>query len=377
MSTGSTVAPAFLTGRTLHVLLGDIRGGHRLTPDEAAALLKVRGRDVWRVANAADEQRERVVGDAVTYVRNQNINVTNICINSCGFCGFSRKPKDKDAYHFPAEVVREKAALARSRGVTEICTVSGLHPDFDAGSYLEIISCIREGAPGVHIHASNPMEVAYGAGKSGIPTIEMLGLMKEAGLGSLCGTAAEILVDGVREVICPGKVSTKDWVRIIREAHSLGIRSTATIMYGHCETVEDQARHLALIRDIQDETGGFTEFVPLSFIHRETPLFRKGLARAGATGREDLLMTAVSRLFLDNIPHIQVSWVKLGLKMAQICLLAGGDDLGGTMFEESISKGAGAVDTDYLDPREMRRMAGDIGRTLKQRTTLYTDPGHT
>ncbi len=377
MSTGSTVAPAFLTGRTLHVLLGDIRGGHRLTPDEAAALLKVRGRDVWRVANAADEQRERVVGDAVTYVRNQNINVTNICINSCGFCGFSRKPKDKDAYHFPAEVVREKAALARSRGVTEICTVSGLHPDFDAGSYLEIISCIREGAPGVHIHASNPMEVAYGAGKSGIPTIEMLGLMKEAGLGSLCGTAAEILVDRVREVICPGKVSTKDWVRIIREAHSLGIRSTATIMYGHCETVEDQARHLALIRDIQDETGGFTEFVPLSFIHRETPLFRKGLARAGATGREDLLMTAVSRLFLDNIPHIQVSWVKLGLKMAQICLLAGGDDLGGTMFEESISKGAGAVDTDYLDPEEMRRMAGDIGRTLKQRTTLYTDPGHT
>ena len=221
------------------------------------------------------------------------------------------------------------------------------------------------------------MEVAYGAGKSGIPTIEMLGLMKEAGLGSLCGTAAEILVDRVREVICPGKVSTKDWVRIIREAHSLGIRSTATIMYGHCETVEDQARHLALIRDIQDETGGFTEFVPLSFIHRETPLFRKGLARAGATGREDLLMTAVSRLFLDNIPHIQVSWVKLGLKMAQICLLAGGDDLGGTMFEESISKGAGAVDTDYLDPEEMRRMAGDIGRTLKQRTTLYTDPGHT
>ncbi|OPX73619.1 MAG: FO synthase subunit 2 [Methanoregulaceae archaeon PtaB.Bin152] len=259
--------------------------------------------------------------------------------------------------------------------MTEICTVSGLHPDFDAGSYLEILTCIRQGAPGVHIHASNPMEVAYGARKSGITTVEMLGMMKEAGLGSLCGTAAEILVDGVRAVICPGKVSTAEWVRIIREAHSLGIPSTATIMYGHCETVEDRARHLEIIREIQDETGGFTEFVPLSFIHRETPLFRRGQARAGATGREDLLMTAVSRLFLDNIPHIQVSWVKLGLKMAQMCLIAGGDDLGGTMFEESISKGAGATDTDYLDPAEMRRMAEDIGRTLRQRTTLYTTPG--
>ncbi len=375
MSIGSTVAPSPFRGRTLEVLLGDVREGHRLTREEAAALFKVKGRDVWRVAGAADEQRERLVGDEVTYVRNQNINVTNLCINSCGFCGFSRKPGDEDAYHFPAQVVREKAALARARGVTEICTVSGLHPDFDAGSYLEILTCIRQGAPGVHIHASNPMEVAYGARKSGITTVEMLGMMKEAGLGSLCGTAAEILVDGVRAVICPGKVSTAEWVRIIREAHSLGIPSTATIMYGHCETVEDRARHLEIIREIQDETGGFTEFVPLSFIHRETPLFRRGQARAGATGREDLLMTAVSRLFLDNIPHIQVSWVKLGLKMAQMCLIAGGDDLGGTMFEESISKGAGATDTDYLDPAEMRRMAEDIGRTLRQRTTLYTTPG--
>lgn len=347
-----------------------------MTLEEAVSLSNVRGRDVWRVAGAADEQRASIVGDAVTYVRNQNINVTNLCINSCGFCGFSRKPGDSDAYYYPPDVVREKAAQALSRGVTEICTVSGLHPDFDAGSYLEILSCLRDGAPGVHIHASNPMEVAYGARRSGISTLEMLGLMKEAGLGSLCGTAAEILVDEVRKVICPGKISTAEWERIIREAHSLGIRSTATIMYGHCETVEDRVRHLAIIREIQDGTGGFTEFVPLSFIHRETPLYRKGLARAGATGREDLLMTAVSRLFLDNIPHIQVSWVKLGLKMAQMCLLAGGDDLGGTMFEESISKGAGAVNTDYLDPEEMRRMAHDIGRTLHQRTTLYTPAGH-
>jgi len=377
MSISSTGVAIPLSGRDLRILLGDVLGGYRLTQEEAVSLLKVRGNDVWRVAAAADEQREGAVGDAVTYVRNQNINVTNLCINSCGFCGFSRKPGDPDAYYFPCDVVRAKAAQALSRGVTEICTVSGLHPDFDAGSYLDIISCIRQGAPGVHIHASNPMEVAYGAQKSGITTLEMLGMMKEAGLGSLCGTAAEILVDEVRVIICPGKVSTADWVRIIKEAHSLGIRSTATIMYGHCETAEDQARHLAIIRQIQDETGGFTEFVPLSFIHRETPLYRKGLARAGATGREDLLMIAVSRLFFDNIPHIQVSWVKLGLKMAQMCLLSGGDDLGGTMFEESISKGAGAVNTDYLDPAEMRRMAEDIGRSLQQRTTLYTIPCNT
>jgi FO synthase subunit 2 len=268
--------------------------------------------------------------------------------------------------------VKKKAAEALARDVTEICTVSGLHPDFDAGSYLQIIGSIREGAPGVHIHASNPMEVAYGARKSGISTREMLSLMKDAGLGSLCGTAAEILVDDVRKVICPGKISSQEWERIIREAHALGIRTTATIMYGHCETEEDRAQHLGILRRIQDDTGGFTEFVPLSFIHYRTPLYRKGAARAGATGREDLLMVAVSRLFLDNIPHIQVSWVKLGLKMAQVGLLAGGDDIGGTMFEESISKGAGASGTDYLDPAEMKRVVEDAGRTLRRRTTLYS-----
>ena len=372
MSTSSMAISSSITGNDLEHLLSEVLEGHRLTDEEGLSLLSVRGRDLWRVAAAADERRARVVGNTVTYVRNQNINVTNICINSCGFCGFSRKKGDPDTYYFSCSVVREKAALALSRGVTEICTVSGLHPDFDAESYLEIISCIREGAPGVHIHASNPMEVAYGARQSGISTREMLELMKDAGLGSLCGTAAEILVDDVRKVICPGKVTTAEWERIIREAHSLGIRSTATIMYGHCETALDQIRHLAILRRIQDETGGFTEFVPLSFIHRETPMFKSGLARAGATGREDLLMIAVSRLFLDNIPHIQVSWVKLGLKMAQLCLLSGGDDLGGTMFEESISKGAGAVNTDYLDPEEMRRIAEDAGRILQRRTTLYT-----
>ncbi|MDD1639254.1 MAG: 5-amino-6-(D-ribitylamino)uracil--L-tyrosine 4-hydroxyphenyl transferase CofH [Methanomicrobiales archaeon] len=355
----------------LTTLADRILSGERLTEEEGLTLLRVTGRDIWKVADAADRVREARVGNTVTYVRNQNINVTNLCVNRCGFCGFSRKPGDPDAYVHDRETIVEKAREAKGRAVTEICTVSGLHPDFDVESYADIYRWIGEGAPGVHIHASNPMEVAYAARKSGIPTREALRIMKEAGLSSLCGTAAEILVDDVRKVICPQKISTAEWVRIIREAHGMGIPSTATIMYGHCDSEEDRIRHLSILREIQDETGGFTEFVPLSFIHRETPLFRAGKARAGATGREDLLLFAVSRLYLDNIPHLQSSWVKLGTKLAQLALLSGADDLGGTMFEESISKGAGARDTDYLDPAEMRRMAEDLGRTLRQRTTLY------
>jgi FO synthase subunit 2 len=215
------------------------------------------------------------------------------------------------------------------------------------------------------------MEVAYAAKKSGMSTKEVLSAMKEAGLGSMCGTAAEILVDSVRKKICPQKVSTGEWIKIIRESHAMGIPTTATIMYGHCETNEDRVDHLAILREIQDETRGFTEFVPLSFIHMTTPIFRQKLARAGATGREDLLMVAVARLFLDNFKNIQVSWVKEGIKMAQLGLIAGGNDLGGTMFEESISKGAGAINTDYLDPAEMQRVAEDIGRSLRRRSTLY------
>ncbi|MDI3506142.1 MAG: 5-amino-6-(D-ribitylamino)uracil---L-tyrosine 4-hydroxyphenyl transferase [Methanomicrobiaceae archaeon] len=356
----------------LQQVLDDALAGHRLTEEEAVSLLSARGRDVWRIAAAADELRERKVGDTVTYVRNQNINVTNLCVNACGFCGFSRKPGDPDSFCHDEAVVREKARAARERGVTEICTVSGLHPAFDVESYVNIYSWMREEAPGVHIHASNPMEVAYAARKSGISSREVLELMREAGLSTLCGTAAEILVDDVRRVICPDKIDTATWIRIIKEAHEMGIRSTATIMYGSCESEADRARHLEILREIQDETGGFTEFVPLSFVHPNTPLYRAGLARPGATGREDLLLFAVSRLFLDNFDHIQASWVKIGTKMAGMALLAGADDLGGTLFEESISREAGARDTDYLDPAEMRRIAEDLGRTLRRRTTTYT-----
>jgi len=356
----------------LQQVLDDVLAGHRLTEEEAVRLLSTRGRDVWKIAAAADELRERKVGDVVTYVRNQNINVTNLCVNACGFCGFSRRPGDPDCFCHDETVVREKARAARERDVTEICTVSGLHPDFDVESYVNIYSWMKEEAPDVHIHASNPMEVAYAARKSGITTREVLEMMREAGLSTLCGTAAEILVDDVRRVICPDKIDTATWIRIIKEAHGMGIRSTATIMHGSFESEADRARHLEILREIQDETGGFTEFVPLSFVHPNTPLYRAGIARPGATGREDLLLFAVSRLFLDNFDHIQASWVKIGTKMAGLALLAGADDLGGTLFEESISREAGARDTDYLDPVEMRRIAEDLGRTLRRRTTTYT-----
>jgi 5-amino-6-(D-ribitylamino)uracil---L-tyrosine 4-hydroxyphenyl transferase len=355
----------------LRTLLNNVKGGHRLTEKEAVTLFQIHDREVWKIAEAADEVRELKVGPAVTYVRNQNINVTNLCVNACGFCGYSKKPGDEGIYFHDKRAIQEKAALAHQRGVSEICTVSGLHPDFTAQSYTDVYRWIREAAPGVHLHASNPMEVAYAAKRSHLSTVKVLEMMKEAGLGSMCGTAAEILVDSVRDKICRQKIPTKEWVRIITEAHGLGIPSTATIMYGHCETDRDRVRHLAILRDIQDETNGFTEFVPLSFIHMNTPIFREGNARAGATGREDLLMVAIGRLFLDNFKNIQVSWVKEGIKMAQLSLIAGANDLGGTMFEESISKGAGATNTDYLDPAEMQRVAEDVGRPLCRRTTLY------
>ena len=357
---------------SLHDLLDDTIAGHRLTEEEAVRLLKTRrGRDVWDIAAAADELRERKVGDTVTYVRNQNIHVTNICKNLCGFCGFGRRADDPEAFCDDLEAVREKARAAVGRNVTEICLLSGVHPDYTLDSYIDLISCVREVAPGVDIHTASPDEVAWAAERSGVSTAAAIARLREAGLGTLQGTAAEILVDSVRAVICPGKVDTATWVRVIREAHDLGIRSTATIMYGHCESVEDRARHLGILREIQDDTGGFTEFVPLSFVHQNTPLYRAGLARPGATGRDDILMVAVTRLFLDNFDHIQTSWVKVGTKMAQVALLAGADDLGGTMFEESISRSAGARETGYLDPGEMRRIAEDLGRRLVQRTTTY------
>ncbi|NLX48884.1 MAG: 5-amino-6-(D-ribitylamino)uracil--L-tyrosine 4-hydroxyphenyl transferase CofH [Methanospirillum sp.] len=353
-------------------LLDDVEDGHRLSRNEAAGLLAATtGPAVHAIAAAADRARAARTGEAITFVRNQNLNVTNLCVNRCGFCGFSRRKGDPDAFRLSLDDVREAAELARSRGVTEICTVSGLAPDFTGETYAAILEACRAGAPGVHLHAGNPQEIAYGAARSGWTTAEQLERLREAGLGSLCGTAAEILVDPVRRRICPGKVPTAEWVRIIREAHGMGVRSTATILYGVGESVDDRVEHLSVLREIQDETGGFTEFVPLSFIHQNTPLYRAGKAPAGATGREDLLLTAVARLFLDNFEHVQASWVKVGTKLSSLLLLAGADDLGGTLYEEHITSAAGGTGGSYLDPAEMERIAADLGRPLVERTTLY------
>lgn len=356
----------------LRTLLSDVAGGYRLTEEDAAALLSVRDGSMFRIFSAADQVREERAGDIITYVRNQNLHITNICKNLCGFCAFGRRETDPGAFCDDRETVRRKARLAAEREVSEICLLSGVHPEFDADRYLQFLSWVHEAAPFVHLHAYSPDEVSHASYLSHLTTLEVLERLKAAGLGSLQGTAAEILVDRVRAVICPRKVNTGTWIRIIREAHSLGIPSTATIMYGSCDSPADRVRHLAILRQIQDDTGGFTELVPLSYLHRNTALYRNGLAPAGATGREDLLMIAVARLFLDNFRNIQVSWGKIGAKLGQVGLKCGANDLAGTMFSDDVSGDAGAGDADYLDPTEMKRMAEDIGRVLRRRLTDYT-----
>lgn len=356
---------------TVQQLVSDTLGGHRLTEAEAEFLLSARGRDVWRITAAADELRERKVGDTVTYVRNQNLHVTNICKNLCGFCGFGRKATAEGAYCNDKAAIRKQARLAYQRKVTEICLLSGVHPGFTLDTFTDIMHWVQEAAPGVHIHAFSPDEIAHAAKQGKIPTTDVITRLRDEGLGTIQGTAAEILVDSVRKVICPRKVPTAEWVRIIRECHDAGLRSTATIMFGSCETARDQAEHLRILRDVQDATGGFTELVTLPFVHPGTLLFKQGIARPGPTGREDLLMIATSRLFLDNFDNVQVAWGKVGLKMTQLALLAGANDLAGTMFTDDVTGSAGASGSDYLDPEDMERIVSDLGRKLCQRTTLY------
>ncbi|MFA5221150.1 MAG: 5-amino-6-(D-ribitylamino)uracil--L-tyrosine 4-hydroxyphenyl transferase CofH [Methanoregula sp.] len=360
-----------MTVKDLPNLLDDVKNGHRLTDEEAVSLMNVKDRDVFLIASAADEMRERQVGDIVTYVKNQNLHVTNICKNLCGFCGFGKREGEEGAYCNDLETTRAGARLAKSRGVTEICFLSGVHPRFTVDTYVDLLTCVHEVAPEIHLHAFSPDEISYAAAQSHITPEEVLSRLRDAGLGTLQGTAAEILVDSVRKVICPRKLPTAEWVSIIKTAHRMGILTSATIMYGSLETARDQVEHLSIIRALQDETHGFTEFIPMSYIHTNTPLYQKGIGRAGATGREDLLMIAVSRLYLDNFNHIQVSWGKLGLKMTQLALLCGGNDLAGTMYTDDVSVDAGASDASFLDPVVMERMVSDLGRKLRQRTTVY------
>jgi FO synthase subunit 2 len=352
-------------------ILKQAQSGNRIDENDALNLLNVRGAELHSIFAAADVVRQTRVGDSVSYVINRNISFTNICIGSCGFCAFHARKDDPDAYFLPVDEIVKRVVEARQTGATEVGIFSGLHPDVDGNTYVEILEAVKNAVPDIHIHAYSPAEVAYGAEKLGISYVDMLKMLKKAGLDSMPGTAAEILVDDVRKKLCPQKIDTKTWTEIIVNAHRVGIPTTCTIMYGHIESYEDVVNHLRLLRTIQDETGGFTEFVPLSFIHYNTPIYRAGIARPGATGREDLLIYAVGRLYLDNIPNIQVSWVKLGTKFAQIALICGANDLGGTLIDENITRTAGGTFGQSLAPNDFVRIITDLGRTPRVRDTLY------
>ncbi len=343
--------------------------GRRLSQEDALALLNLSPQEVFEAGRVADKIRERKTGNFATYVVNRNINFTNICVGSCTFCAFRRSKNSSDAYFYPVERIVEKAREAEALGATEVCIQGGLHPELDLEHYIGILKEIKRNTR-LHIHAFSPMEVLYASEKSGLGIKETLRYLKESGLDSIPGTAAEILVDEVRKEICPSKLSTEEWVGVVKTAHSLGIPSTATILYGHVEEKEHIVKHLSIIREIQDETGGFTEFVPLSFIHPNTDVFRKKKSRAGATGFEDLKVYITSRLFLDNFDNLQASWVKLGKKFSQLMLRFGANDLGGTLMEESISKSAGA-EYEMLSREEMERLIRDAGLEPRQRDTLY------
>lgn len=343
--------------------------GGRLSREDALSLLAMPPGDTLSAGILADRVREERAGNFGTYVLNRNINFTNICTGSCKFCAFRRRPGSSEAYIQPVEEMVSRAREAEELGATEVCIQGGLHPELMPEDYGKIIRKIRRSTE-LHLHAFSPMEVHYMAERSGWGIAETLSYLKENGLDSIPGTAAEILVDEVREEICPSKLSTKEWVRVIRTAHLLGIPTTATMLFGHVEEKEHIAEHLSILRQIQDETGGFTEFVPLPFVHPNTELFREGRSRAGATGLECARVYIASRLYLDNFTNLQASWVKLGRKFSQLMLRFGANDLGGTLMEESISRCAGA-DYEMLSREEMVRIIRGADLMPRQRDTLY------
>jgi FO synthase subunit 2 len=349
--------------------------GHELSIDEGEALFGVTGREMQALLLVADELRRRAVGDIVTYVVNRNVNFTNVCIKRCGFCAFSRDHLEEQGYFLPITELLRRAREAWELGATEVCIQAGLPPDMRGSLYLEICQAIKAELPDMHIHGFSPEEVLYGAARSKCSVEEYLALLKEAGVGSLPGTSAEILDPAIRKIIAPGRISVKNWVRVITGAHRAGIPTTSTIMYGHVESDRHRAAHIALLRDIQKDTHGITEFVPLSFVASEAPMVRKRMVegvRRGATGTEILKMYAVSRLMLHGfIDNIQVSWVKEGTKLAQTCLAAGANDFGGTLVNESISTAAGATNGQLVRPVELRALIREAGRVPAERTTTY------
>jgi 5-amino-6-(D-ribitylamino)uracil---L-tyrosine 4-hydroxyphenyl transferase len=343
--------------------------------EQAVELLDSTGLEMNMTVLVADELRRRTVGDNVTYVINRNVNFTNVCIKRCGFCAFSRDYREEEAYFLPTDEIVRRSKEAWNLGATEICIQAGLPPKADGHLYIDICNAIKKELPDIHIHAFSPEEVLYGSVRDQVPVEEYLKMLKEAGVGSLPGTAAEILDQEVRDIISPGRITVTDWIRVIKLAHSMNIPTTSTIMYGHIESSLHKAKHLELLRKIQTETHGFTEFVPLSFVHTEAPMFNHGVVRnvrEGADGNEVVKMHAVSRIMLHlYINNIQVSWVKEGARMSQVLLGAGVNDFGGTLINESISTAAGAQYGQLMKPKQIRSVIRSSGRVPAQRSTTY------
>jgi 7,8-didemethyl-8-hydroxy-5-deazariboflavin synthase CofH subunit len=357
---------------TLEKILETQNGGSISLP-QADALAHAEGGDLLGLLAAANLLRAELSGNLVTYVVNRNINFTNICFVGCKFCAFSRGPREHDTYFLSPEQVGDKALEAWHLGATEVCIQGGLPHGLPLFYYRDILRAVKRVTPGMHIHAFSPMEIVYGVELTGMPLADYLAMLRDNGLGTLPGTAAEILDDEIRHILSANKLSTAQWIEVIRTAHQVGIRTTSTMMYGHTETPEYWVRQMLLLRQIQDETGGFTEFVPLGFVHQNTLLFQQGLARTGPTLAEHLKVHALARLLLaGSIDNIQVSWVKLNRKLSQLCLHAGANDYGGTLMEENISREAGATAGQYTSPEDFQSLILEAGRIPAERNTTYT-----
>jgi len=346
-----------------------------ISAEEGLELYKTNGIEFHLVGMVANELRKRRVGDVVSYVVNRNINFTNVCIKQCGFCAFSRDFREEEGYFLPIEEIVRRAKEAHQLGATEVCIQAGLPPDMNGELYENICREIKKEIPDIHIHGFSPEEILYGASRSKTSIEEFLKRMKEAGVDTLPGTSAEILDQKLRDKISPGRISVKDWEEVIKSAHKIGIHTTSTMMFGHLETLEDRVKHIVKLRDIQKETRGFTEFVPLNFIHTEAPMYKHQLhegIRQGGSGNDVLLTHAIARIMLNNfIDNLQMSWVKEGQKMSQLLLMWGANDFGGTLINESISTSAGSEHGQLLRPKEIKRMVREIGRIPAERNTNY------
>ncbi|MCC6554224.1 MAG: 5-amino-6-(D-ribitylamino)uracil--L-tyrosine 4-hydroxyphenyl transferase CofH [Polyangiaceae bacterium] len=377
MSAADALLPALLGAidRPTAAALEAALEGREVPVEDALLLTGATGAALHALCLTADALRARQAGDVVTYVVNRNINFTNVCIKHCGFCAFSREHREEEGYFLDVEEVLRRATEARDLGATEVCLQAGMPPGLDGRYYVDLCRAIKRALPDLHVHAFSPEEVLYGAVRARVSVADYLAELREAGLGSLPGTSAEILDDGIRGVIAKGRITTAQWIEVVTTAHRLGIRTTSTMMYGHVETPAHQVRHMDLLRRIQKETGGFTEFVPLSFVHHEAPMALRGTIpglRDGATGVEVVRVHAIARLMLgETLRNIQASWVKDGLKLAQWLLSCGASDLGGTLINESISTTAGAAHGQLTPPRELRRAIREAGRVPAERTSLY------